>query len=85
MTVLEMMQQDKDSVIGLDVSYEFGGTKPIIGKVVSTSKNKIDSIIDGQLFTWYSYGISFDNGCAYYTVDKFTQLLGEHNEQNSYT
>ena len=77
MNVLEMMQQDKDSVIGLDVSYEFGGSKPIVGKVVSTSKNKIDSIIDGQLCTWYSYGISFDDGCAYYTVDKFTQLLGE--------
>ena len=72
-----MMQQDKDSVIGLDVSYEFGGSKPIVGKVVSTSKNKIDSMLDGQLFTWYSYGISFDDGCAYYTVDKFTRLLGE--------
>ena len=77
MTVLEMMQQDKYSVIGLDVSYDFGGTKPIVGKVVSTSKNKIDSVLDGQIFTWYSYGISFDDGCAYYTVDKFTRLLGE--------
>ena len=79
MTVLEMMQQDKDSVIGLDVSYEFGGSKPIIGKVVSTSKNKIEAMIDGQLSTWYSYSVSF-GGAGYYTVDKFTQLLGEHNE-----
>jgi hypothetical protein len=77
MTVLEMMQQDKDSVVGLDVSYEFGGTKPIVGKVVSTSKNKIEAMIDGQLSTWYTYGISFDDGGAYYTVDKFTQLLGD--------
>ena len=77
MNVLEMMQQDKDSVIGLNVSYDFGGSKPIVGKVVSTKQTKIESIIDGQLSTWYSYGISFDAGCAYYTVDKFTQLLGE--------
>ena len=79
MTVLEMMENDVNSVVGLDVSYDFGGTKPIVGKVVSTSKNKIDSMLDGQLFTWYTYGISFDAGCAYNTVDKFTQLLGEHN------
>ena len=77
MNVLEMMQQDKDSVIGLNVSYDFGGSKPIVGKVVSTKQTKIESIIDGQLSTWYSYGISFDAGCAYHTVDKFTQLLGE--------
>ena len=72
-SVLEMMQQDKDSVVGLDVSYDFGGSNPIAGKVVSTSKNKIDSIIDGQLSTWYTYGISF-GGAGYYTVDKFTTL-----------
>lgn len=74
MTVLEMMEKDVNSVVGLDVSYDFGGSKPIVGKVVSTLKNKIDSMIDGQLCTWYSYGISFDDGCAYYTVDKFTRF-----------
>lgn len=82
MTVLEMMENDVNSVVGLDVSYEFGGTKPIVGKVWSTSKNKIEAMIDGQVSTWYSYGISFDAGCAYYTVDKFTQLLGESSDGN---
>ena len=77
MTVLKMMQHDKNSVVGLDVSYDFGGSKPVTGKVMSTKKNKIEAMIDGQLSTWYSYGISFDEGCSYYTVDKFTSLLGE--------
>ena len=72
-SVLEMMEKDVNSVIGLSVSYEFGGTKPIVGKVVSTKQNKIESIIDGQLSTWYTFGISFD-GAGYYTVDKFTTL-----------
>ena len=76
MTVLEMMENDVNSVVGLNVSYEFGGSKPITGKVISTKKNTIKSMIDGQLSTWYSYGISFD-GRWYYTVDKFTRLLGE--------
>ena len=76
MNVLEMMQQDKDSIIGLNVSYDFGGSKPIVGKVVSTKQTKIESIIDGQLSTWYSYSVSF-GGAGFYTVDKFTQLLGE--------
>ena len=78
MTVLEMMENDVNSVVGMNISYDFGGTKTIVGKVISTSKNKIDSMIDGQLSTWYSYGISFDaNGRTYYTVDKFTQAIGE--------
>ena len=74
MNVLEMMQHDKDSVVGLGVSYDFGGSKPIVGKVMSTKKNTIESMIDGEMSTWYSYGISF-GGSGYYTVDKFTKLL----------
>ena len=78
MSVLQMMENDVNSVVGMNISYDFGGTKPIVGKVMATSKNKIESIIDGQLSTWYSYGISFDaNGRTYYTVDKLTQLSGE--------
>ena len=77
MTVLEMMENDVNSVVGLNVSYEFGGSKPIVGKVWSSKKNKIEAMIDGELSTWYSYGISFDAGRPCYTVDKFTRLLGE--------
>ena len=73
-SVLKMMENSID-VVGLTVSYDFGGSKPIVGKVVSTKQNKIESIIDGELSVWYSYGISF-GGCSYYTVDKFTKLVG---------
>ena len=73
MALLKMMENGVD-VVGLTVSYDFGGSKPLIGKVVSTKKNKIESIIDGELSVWYSYGISF-GGCSYYTVDKFTKVL----------
>lgn len=74
-SVLGMMKKDVGSVVGLTVSYDFGGSTPIVGKVISTKQNKIESIIDGELSVWYSYGISF-GGCSYYTVDKFTKLVG---------
>lgn len=74
-SILKMMENEID-VVGSTVSYDFGGSKPIVGKVMSTKKNKIESIIDGELSVWYSYGISFDSGCSYYTVDKFTKLVG---------
>ena len=77
MNVLEMMQQDKDSVIGLTL--RIGGSKPIIGQCQAVSKNAWHNLIDGEMSTWYSYSVSF-GGARYYTVDKFTQLLGEHNE-----
>ena len=77
MTVLEMIENDVNSVVGLNVSYEFGGSKPITGKVMSTKKNTVEAMIDGELSTWYSYGISFNAGGSFYTVDKFTRLLGE--------
>ena len=76
MTVLEMMENDVNSVIGLDVSYDFGGTKPIIGQCQAVSKNAWHNLIDGEMSTWYSYSVSF-GGAGYYTVDKFTQLFRE--------
>ena len=72
-SVLEMMENGVD-VVGLTVSYDIGFSKPIVCEIVSTKKNKIESIIDGELSVWYSYGISF-GGCSYYTVDKFTKLV----------
>ena len=73
-SVLKMMENGVD-VVGLTVSYDIGFSKPIVGEIVSTKKDKIESIIDGELSVWYSYGISF-GGCSYYTVDKFTKLVG---------
>ena len=71
MTVLEMMEKDVNSVIGLTL--RINGSKPIIGQCQAVSKNAWH-IIDGEMSTWYSYSVSF-GGAGYYTVDKFTQLL----------
>ena len=79
MTVLEMMQQDKDSVIGLTLSLDLGGSKPIIGQCQTVSKNAWHNLIDGEMSTWYSYSVSF-GGAGYYPVDCLTKVVGEHNE-----
>ena len=78
MTVLEMMENDVNSVVGLTLSLDLGGSKPIIGQCQAVSKYAWHNLIDGEMSTWYSYSVSF-GGAGYYTVDKFTQLLGEHN------
>ena len=72
MNVLEMMENDVNSVIGL--ALRINGSKPIIGQCQAVSKNAWHNLIDGEMSTWYSYSISF-GGAGYYTVDKFTQLL----------
>jgi hypothetical protein len=75
MTVLEMMENDVNSVVGLTLSLDLGGSKPIIGQCKEVSKYAWHNLIDGEMSTWYSYSVSF-GGAGYYTVDKFTQLLG---------
>lgn len=74
MNTLEMIQNNVNSVIGLTVEYDYGGTKPIIGKIVSSKINEHKMIIDGESSVMYSYAISFD-GFSYYIVDKFTKLI----------
>lgn len=74
MNVLETMQQDKDSVIGLTLSLDLGGSKPIIGEVVNTKQNEWNTLIDGAMTTWYSYSVSF-GGCGYYPVDCLTKVV----------
>ena len=74
-----MMENDVNSVVGLTLSLDLGGSKPIIGQCQAVSKNAWHNLIDGEMSTWYSYSVSF-GGAGYYPVDKFTKLLGEHNE-----
>ena len=83
MSVLEMMKNDVNSVIGLTLSLDLGGSKPIIGQCQAVSKNAWH-IIDGEMSTWYSYSVSF-GGAGYYPVDCLTKVVGEYYEQNSYT
>jgi hypothetical protein len=77
MTVLDMMQHDKDSVIGLTLSIDIGGSKPIIGQCQSVRKNEWHNLIDGEMSTWYSYSVSF-GGAGYYTVDWLTTVVDNH-------
>jgi hypothetical protein len=74
MNVLETMQQDKDSVIGLTLSLDLGCSKPIIGKVVNTKQSEWNTLVDGAMTTWYSYSVSF-GGCGYYPVDCLTKVV----------
>lgn len=75
MSILEMVQNNVNSVIGLTVEYDYGGTNPIVGKIVSSKINEHKIIIDDELSIMYSYSISFD-GSTYYVLDKFTKLIG---------
>lgn len=77
MNVLEIMKTDLNSIIGSVVEYDFGGSKPIIGKVMAARKNVYlikadkfnpeDSVIS-------VYTISFD-GESFFTVDKLTKKI----------
>ena len=42
MNVLEMMKKDTQSVVGLTVEYDFGGTKPIVDVI----NDKIIAMLD---------------------------------------
>ncbi len=70
MTVLEMMKKDVNSVVGLKVSYDFGGTKPIIDTITDTRIKENEWEIDGVLTKALSYWISFDGGTCFYGVYK---------------
>ena len=74
MNVLETMHQNKDSVIGLTLSLDLGGSKPIIGEVVNTKQREWNTLVDGVMTTWYSYSVSF-GGCGYYPVDCLTKVV----------
>ncbi len=76
MTVLEMMKRDVNSVVGLTVEYDFGGSKPIVETVKSAySKDYFVSLDRNDTPTKCTvYAISFD-GLSFFTVDKFTKVL----------
>lgn len=74
MNVLDMVKQDTDSVIGLTLILDLGGSKPIVGQVKALKKNEWNNLIDGEMSTWYSYSVSFE-GAGYYTIDSFTKVV----------
>ena len=74
MNVLDRMQTDINSVIGLTLSLDLGGSEPIIGEVVNTKQSEWNNLIDGVMTTWYSYSVCF-GGCSYYPVDCLTKVV----------
>ena len=74
MNVLDQMKTEINSVVGLTLSLDLGGSKPIIGEVVNTKQNEWNTLIDGAMTTWYSYSVSF-GGCGYYPVDCLTKVV----------
>lgn len=73
-SLLEMMQKDVDSVIGLKVSLDFGCSKPLIGEVYNAVGSTGFFKVDGEIQYVTKYTVSF-NGWSYYTVDKFAKVL----------
>lgn len=72
--VLEMMKQDINSVVGLCVVYNYGGSEPLVGVVQDVRKTTFNAVVDGENSTIDSYSISF-NGWSFYVVDAFTRVL----------
>lgn len=84
MTVLEMMKRDVNSVIGLTVEYDFGGSAPIVDTIVAANSRDYFASLDGIDTKCIVYGISF-NGASFWTVDKTVKVvedvaLREHND-----
>lgn len=74
MNVLETMQQNKDSVIGLTLSLDLGCSTPITGIVQAVKQNTWNHLVDGVKTISHSYSVSFD-GCSYYPVNCLTKIV----------
>lgn len=59
MNVLEKMKNDVYSVLGLNVEYDFGGTRPITSTIADARIKEYKVILDGEEFTGKNYLISF--------------------------
>ena len=77
MNVLEMMKEDINSVKGLEVEYDFGGSEPIIDTIANVR-------VDSQIVKWPNgsnselkvYAISFSEyPSAFYVMHKDVKLV----------
>ena len=80
MTVLEMMKKDIQSVVGLTVQYDFGGTKPIGDVIADARINEYTCTLDGEEHIAKIYMISFiSSPGSFYPVHSYDvkiQLAG---------
>ena len=75
--VLKMMKQDVDSVVGLNVSYDFGGTKPIEGIIGAARIKEFEWTIEGEKHITKRYFIAINDDCCFYAIDKFQTAYKE--------
>lgn len=71
MNLQEMMKKDVESVVGLNVSYDFGGTKPLNGVIGAARIKDYEWEIDGEKHTTQRYHIAINSECCFYEVDAF--------------
>ena len=68
-TVYEMMMKDPQSVVGLTVEYNFGGTKPIVDVISNGRVSKYNYTIEDEPYIGKIYQISFMSApMSYYRV-----------------
>lgn len=58
-TVLEMMKKDTQSVVGLTVEYDYGGSKPIVDVIANGRVSEYNYTIEDTPHIGKVYQISF--------------------------
>ena len=67
--ILEMMKKDTQSVVGLTVEYDYGGSKPIIDVIANGRASEYSYTIEGASHIGKIYQISFASSpMSYYAV-----------------
>ena len=68
-TVLEMMKKDTQSVVGLTVEYDYGGSKLIVDVIANGRASEYSYTIEGASHIGKIYQISFASSpVSYYGV-----------------
>ena len=68
-TVLEMMKKDTQSVVGLTVEYDYGGSKPIVDVIANGRASEYSYTIEDAPYVGKIYQISFASSpMSYYCV-----------------
>ena len=58
-TVLEMMKKDTQSVVGLTVEYDYGGSTPIVDVIANGRVSTYNCTIEDEPYVGKIYEISF--------------------------
>jgi hypothetical protein len=77
MNVLEMMKEDINSVKGLEVEYDFGGSEPIIDTIANVRVDNYDVLnLNGEKTLGKVYAISFSEfPSSFYVMHKDVKLV----------